>query len=199
MGIILFAIAILLIAEIVGFIVGVMTSDEDIAGIVGTFVQVLFLVVILVNYTLVPNKDERYVPETAIAASLDGKASLNTREISANTPYYLQIKVVVKSNSLARRLFGNNDIPFTIEVSNPGGSEFSEAQNVQYCVETKPKETDGDKTVYFYTVKAAGKPRTAVMDFTVTPKLAGSQIVKIVYDKKVSGIHTKTVTLEYKN
>jgi len=194
-GIVLLSIALMVAMEVLTLVV-LHVFDVDEEGIIvflSVVFQTIFLVVILINYY----SDERYIPESGIAASLDGKEVVNLRDIDADDDFYLQIRVAIKINSIARRFFGNNDIPFSIEVYNPETSIFSEPQNVQYCKITKPAEIDANKLVYHYTVHAAGTPKTAIIDFKVTPKQTGSQVIKITYDKKVSDIHTKTVTLEY--
>jgi hypothetical protein len=196
-GIVLLSVVLIVATEVISqIILKVFDIDEEgILIFLSVVFQIIFLVVILINY----NSDERYIPEAGIAASLDGKEAISLKTIDAGEDFYLQIRVAIKSNSIARRFFGNNDIPFTIEVSPPEASAFSEAQNVQFCKETKPAEADADKRVYYYTVHAAGNPKPAIIDFKVTPEEAGSQVIKITYDKKVSDIHTKTVTLEYKD
>jgi hypothetical protein len=171
---------------------------EEIAGKISLIIASIVLVIILLNFSVTPNKDERYVPETGIAASIDGQQAASIRDLPDDQPYYLQIKIAIKGNSIARNMMGNNDIPVVIEISNPEVGEISDPQNIQFCKETKPKEILNDKIVYYYTVVAGGDPKTAILDFKVTPKIPGSQIIKITYDKKVSEIYTKTATLEYK-
>jgi hypothetical protein len=196
-GALFFAVALFILKIIVGATIGA-TIDGELGNVLSIILGIVLMIFGLVNFAIVPNKDERYVPETGIAASIDGKNAINLRDIKVGEPFYLQLKVAVKSHSFARKLFGKNDIPFTIEIANNDISTFSQPQNLQYCREIQPMETESDKVVYHYSVIASGNPKMAVIDFQVTPKRMGSQIIKLTYGELVSDIHARTVTLEYK-
>jgi hypothetical protein len=125
------------------------------------------------------------VAETAIGTSIDGENLLNSEYVEVGTQFYLQIQVAVESNSFMRRLLRNNNIPFTIEISNPGIAEFSiqKARNIE---ETKSPEMDESKTIYFFNVLAAKEPDTAIIN------LKGIA-------KKVHGKYSKIETIQYES
>jgi len=197
-GIILLALVVMIAMEIISLVTLPIFGPFFTA--VSVVLQIIVVVIILINYSLVPNIEERYIPDAGIAASLDGRQSINLRDINVDEPFYLQIKLAIQSKSWARNFFGRNDIEVMLEISNPSISVFSEPQNVQFVRETRPKQVEPDKVTYFYSIVASGSrnPKTSIIDFKVTPTQAGSQVIKITYDNKVSDIHTRTVTLEYK-
>jgi hypothetical protein len=200
MGIVLFSIGLLIATEVIGIIGRIISRDLIIEEpVVLIILQCICVAIICISYFLAPNFEERYVPESTVGASLDNTQSIDMRDIDADQPFYLRISVNVKINSWARNLLGKKDIPFTIEVSNPNESKFSEPQNMRFCKEIGSKEEKDGVAIYRFSVLASSKPKTAVIDFTVTPKQAGQQRIKITYDKKVSDVYERTVTLVYNN
>jgi hypothetical protein len=159
---------------------------------------VVGIIWIPVNFFFVPQKAQRYIPESAVAVSYDGHEPAELRGIVLDKPFYLQVRLSVKSNSITRNLFSNNKIPVIVEVSNVGNSVISEPQNLQFCKEEKPSKTIDGKRIYYFTVLAAKSPQTSILEFNVLPTRTGTQTVSVTYGKKVSDVYTKAVTLEYK-
>ena len=194
----LFMIIVQAICMGVGAILGAWWGAFEGMGLMGLILHIIVLVICSVSFFIKPDKADRYIPDVAISASYDAREGINLRDIDAEESFYLQIRGAVQSNSWARNLFFKNEIDIIMEISNPDNSVFSEAQNIQYFKEKKPPKIEADKITYFYTVRAARKPKMAVIDFKVTPTKTGSQSINISYDRKVSDIHAKVVTLEYK-
>jgi len=186
----------LLLLSITALVLGIcsIVDDEPLQCIVSFVVAGILIMVMLFNSALM-NKDKRFVPEIGVVASINEPETVGLHNIPADTPFYLQIKVSIKSKGF----FSHRDIPLAIAVSSFGISTFSEPQTMQYCVETAPVETAEDMRVYHYSVVADPKPQTAYITFKVTPNAAGTQIIKFTFGKEVSAIYNKTVSLEYKD
>jgi hypothetical protein len=152
--------------------------------------------ILAINFFLAPAKENRFVPDTKIVASYNGADTADLYWLEAEEPFFLQIRIAVKSRSSARRLFGDNKIPFVVEISNPDIADFV-IQKAEGFEETKPPETGPDKTVFFLTVLADRKPAEALINLKGIGKKPGEQQIKLVFSEKVSGKYSKLDTLRY--
>jgi len=162
----------------------------------GFFIPTLFFWVL--NLFCFPGKETRYVPDTRIAWSVDGVNTIeNISDLPVEQPIYLQIRISVEANSFARRFFHDNRIPVTVTISNPDIAEY-QLQLSRDFEQTAPPSSDNNATNFYFAVYATkGGFEEALITLKGEAKKAGTQTVRIHYDRKVSGKHERVATLTY--
>ncbi|MDR2659568.1 MAG: hypothetical protein LBC27_06215 [Spirochaetaceae bacterium] len=158
----------------------------------------LAALILATNFFFIPSKENRFVPDTKIVASLNGTDTANLYSLEVGEPFYLQIRISVESRSFARRLFGDDEIPFVIEISNPDIANFV-IQKSEGIKEIKPPEKSPDNNFYYLylTAFADQKPREALINLKGIAKKTGEQRIKLTFSEKVSGKYSKIDTLVY--
>lgn len=160
------------------------------------------LIIWLLNLYAFPGKETRYVPHTQIAASMNRTDSVDRTNLKVGESFYLQIKMKVDSNSFARRFFHDNKIPFRIEISNPELASFVVERSAGF-EEYREPAFDSNRTTYFFNTLAKKPTEENADDITFInlkgeSKMPGSQQIRILFDKKVSGTYSRVDSFVYR-